>query len=437
MMGMLNRVIISAESHDGRGIGDLSGKKVFLENALLGEEVNFTYTKRHNNFDEGEVIEVIKASNLRTEPKCRHFAICGGCSLQHMKTAAQVAFKQNVLLEQLHHFGGTTPLEILPPLNSIPWGYRHKARLSAKFVHKKHKVLVGFHEKQGRYIADLQVCEILHPSIGPKLSELSELIASLTIYQFVPQIEIAVGENFSALVFRHLKDLASEDIAKLQKFGEQLGFAIYLQPEGVESIHCISKTPAELLSYNLPDHNLELFFHPTDFTQINQYINKNLVTRVLELLEPNQQDIILDLFCGLGNFTLPLAKHCSGVVGVEGDMKMVMRATSNASHNKITNAKFYKADLAKDCSNEVWSKQKFAKIVLDPPRTGAIDVVKDIEKYHAKKIIYVSCNPATLARDTKELIRQGYILQKAGVIDMFPHTKHVEALALFQKYKNR
>lgn len=432
MMGMLNRITVSALTHDGRGIGDIKGKKVFLENALPGEEVTFTFTSRRSNYDEGKVIEVITSSALRAVPKCPHFDICGGCSLQHMQSDAQIAFKQSVLLEQLRHFGDVEPKEIMPPIVGTPWGYRYKGRLSVKFVIKKNKVLLGFHEKQGRYIADLNSCAVLHPTIGEKIPELRDLIASLSIYQFIPQIEIAIGDNFNALVFRHLQDFTAEDLNKLIKFGNDLSFAIYLQPKGIESIHCITQQQNELLSYNLPAQNIELFFHPTDFTQINQTINKTMVSRVLELLNPKPNEAILDLFCGLGNFTLPLARLCEKIVGVEGDAKMVMRAGSNAAHNKITNASFYKADLTKDISNEFWAKQKFAKILLDPPRTGALEIVNDIGKFGAEKIVYVSCNPATLARDAKVLVNSGYTLLKAGVMDMFPHTKHVEALAVFQ-----
>lgn len=430
---MLNRIIINSLTHDGRGIGEINGKKVFLENALPGEEVVFDITKHHSSFDEGKVLEIIKPSEVRQVPKCPHFDICGGCSLQHMSSLAQIAFKQDVLLEQLAHFAGVIPKEVISPIIGPIWSYRNKARLSTKFVSKKNKVLVGFHEKQGRFIADLQSCAILHPAIGEKLVELAQLISSLSIYQFIPQVEIAIGDNFKALIFRILKDANSEDIEKLLKFGKEFGFVIYLQPNGNNSIFAITEIPDDLLSYTLTDLDIKLFFQPTDFTQVNQEINKQMVARVLELLGPKPDEQILDLFCGLGNFTLPIAKYCGKIVGVEGDSQMVMRAKTNAHYNKIINAEFYKADLTKDLASEPWARQKFNKILLDPPRTGAFEVVANIEKFQAKKIVYVSCNPATLARDAKELSRQGYELIKVGVMDMFPHTKHVEAIAVFSK----
>lgn len=422
---------IDSLSHDGRGVARVNGKTIFIENALPNEKVSFIYTKRHNNYDEGKTLEIIDPSSERVLPKCPYFGICGGCSLQHLKHELQIKLKQQTLLEQLQHFGGVAPQTILLPLMGPIWHYRNKARLSAKQVQKKNKVLVGFHEKKGRYIADIESCEILHQSVGEKIKDLSQLISNLSISTFIPQIEVAATENTTGLIFRHLKEFSSADLELLKNFGNEHNFKIYLQPQGVESIHTLNDEPP-YLSYKLPTQNIELLFHPTDFTQTNHAINQKLVTQALELLAPQSDDTILDLFCGIGNFSLAFAKKCAKIVGIEGDALMVKRALENAQYNNCTNVKFYSADLTKDL-NFSWTQQKFNKILLDPPRTGALEIIKLITKFQPQKILYVSCNPATLARDTKELIAQNFTLTHAGIIDMFPHTKHAETIALFTR----
>lgn len=420
---------IESISHDGRGISHINGKTIFIENALPNEKVNFIYTKRHNNYDEGKALTIIEQSCERATPKCPHFGECGGCSLQHLTHNLQIKLKQQTLLEQLKHFGNVIPQNLLPPITGPIWHYRNKARLSVKYVQKKNKVLVGFHEKNGRYIAEIETCVILQQSVGEKIKELSNLISNLSIFASIPQIEVAVTQATTALVFRHLKEFNSADLELLQKFAIDHHFKIYLQPQKVESIHTLN-IASQYLSYKLPTQNIELFFHPTDFTQTNHALNQKLVTTAIELLSPKVNDEILDLFCGIGNFSLALASKCTKVIGIEGSEIMVKRAQANATHNKIENTEFYCADLTQELYHS-WTTQKFHKIILDPPRTGALEIIKSIAKFNAVKILYVSCNPATLARDTKELIAQNYTLTHAGIIDMFPHTKHAEAIALF------
>jgi 23S rRNA (uracil1939-C5)-methyltransferase len=432
------KALITSISHDGRGITHVDGKIVFVEGALPEEEVRFIYGKRHKNFDEAFAAEIIKPAATRVTPKCRHFGICGGCNLQHMESGTQLALKQNSMLEQLEHFGQIAPQEILPPITGPIYGYRCKARLSVKFVTKKNKVLVGFHEKNGRFIADIAACPILHDSVATKITELAQLISGLSTFQYIPQIEIAVGNKEPALVLRHLKEFSQDDLKLLKNFAKEFNFKIYLQPKGKESVHCLTDENL-YLNYSIDkntDNKCELLFHPCDFTQVNQEINQKMIAQVIELLEPQKSDSILDLFCGLGNFTIPLAKRCARIIGIEGDNEMVKRGQENAAYNNVDNANFHKCDLAQEAekiAQESWAKLQFDKILLDPPRTGALEIVKLLPKLNPKKIVYVSCNPSTLARDAKELAIQNYTLTKIGIIDMFPHTSHVETIALFCK----
>ena len=392
------------------------------------EVVNFEYTRKHKSYDEGTVTEIIQASPDRVIPECPYFTICGGCSLQHLNHSKQIALKAEMLQEQLAHFGNIKSKTILEPITGPVWEYRSRARLSAKYV-KKQKLLVGFHEKNGRFVADIDSCAILHKNVGQKISELKILVRSLSIYEHVPQIEVATANNTTALIFRILQTPTAEDLELFKNFGTLHNMRIYLQPGGVDTVHCIN-SDEQYLNYKLPSYNLELLFQPTDFTQINQEINQQMVTRALDFLNPESHETILDLFCGLGNFTLPIAQKCKNIVGVEGSSQMTKRAQFNAEHNQIKNALFYSADLSKELLAS-WAQQKYDKILLDPPRTGALEICKQIKKFGAKKIIYISCNPATLARDAKELAEHGYKLKKTGIIDMFPHTSHAEAIAEF------
>ena len=429
------RAHIESLSHEGRGVARLEGKTVFIEGALPGEEVMFKYVAQQKRYDEGVAIEVLEASPDRVEPRCPHFGVCGGCSLQHMHPAKQILAKQQIMLDHFKHIGGgIVPKEIVEPLTGDLWGYRRKARMGAKFVAKKESVLVGFREKRSGFLADLNQCDVLHPVVGQKITALRELIAGLSIYSRLPQIEVAMGDDVVALVFRHLEPLSGADLGQLADFGKANGIHIYLQPKGPDSIHLL--WPEEsTLSYRLPEYDLEMLFKPSDFTQVNSSINQKMISRAIEWLDPQPQERVLDLFCGLGNFTLPLARKSEHVVGVEGEDQLVERGRENANHNGLANVEFYGADLSKEPHEQPWFGSGFDKILLDPPRSGAFDIVKYLPKFGASKIVYVSCNPATLARDAEVLVNEGYKLKKAGVMDMFPHTTHVESIALFEKAK--
>ncbi len=426
---------IHALSHDGRGIATIDKKTTFIAGALPEESVTYRIHQKKTTYAEGEAVDILKPSGDRVTPPCQHFGLCGGCSLQHMSVSMQTSLKEKTLLEQLTHFGKVTPAEVLAPLQSAGTGYRRKARLGVRFVIKKDKMLVGFREKSSRYLADLSTCAVLHPDVGQRLETLAELVRSLDAYMEIPQIEVAIGDTTVALVFRHMSPLSSSDLDKLTAFGEQYEFHIYLQPNPPAPVS--KHYPAdgnERLTYTLPDFQLEFLFHPLDFTQINLDINRLMVKQAVNLLELNSEDTVLDLFCGIGNFTLPIARHAKEVVGIEGAEEMTVRANNNARHNNINNAQFFAANLMAPPAGAPWIKRKYDKILLDPPRAGAIEMLPFIAQLNAKRIVYVSCNPATLARDAGELVHQyGYQLQKVGIMNMFPHTSHIEAMAVFEK----
>lgn len=427
--------LVHALSHDGRGIATIEKKTTFISGALPGETVTYRLTQKRSTYNEATLIDIIQAAPERVTPPCQHFGVCGGCSLQHMSMDTQIQLKQQTLLDQLKHFGHVTPGTILPPLSATSLGYRRKARLGAKFVIKKDKMLVGFREKSSNYLADLERCVVLHPEVGDRLTDLSQLIRSLDLYQHIPQIEVAIGDTDVALVFRHLEPLSQTDREKLICFGKKHQFHIYLQPNSpaeVEKIWPPESTPR--LTYTLPDEDLTFLFHPLDFTQINLDINRLMVSQAIDLLALSPSENVLDLFCGIGNFTLPIARHAGHVVGVEGGVEMVTRAADNAKHNKIENANFYAANLQAPPTDAPWMKQTYHKVLLDPPRTGAKEILPFIAACSPQRIVYVSCNPATLARDAGELVNQfGYQLTQVGIINMFPHTAHIEAMAVFDK----
>jgi 23S rRNA (uracil1939-C5)-methyltransferase len=431
---MDDKIKITSFSHDGRGIAHLNNKIIFLAGGLPDEEVEFKYTRKHTNYDEGVVTSVINPSPYRTEPPCPHFGNCGGCNLQYISAEGQITYKEHALLEQLERFGHIKPEKALPPLTGPSYGYRRKARLGVKFVIKKNKVLVGFREQNGRFIADLQSCKILEVSVGTIIDKLSVLITNLISCDTIPQIEVAIGDDAVGLVFRHMKKLPQSDIEQLIEFAEEHKLRIYLQPKGADSVHLLFPKDDEFyLHYDLPKYNLKLAFHPSDFVQINSKINEAMISSAIKLLDPQANETILDLFCGLGNFTLPFSKYCQNIVGIEGDSKMVERAKENAKQNNISNADFYCADLTQAIETFAWNKQKFSKIILDPPRSGAIEIINTLMDFSAQKILYISCNPATLARDAAILVAHGYKFECAGIVDMFPQTKHIEAIALFVK----
>ncbi len=426
-------ITIDNLSHDGRGVGRVEGKAVFVQGALPGERVEFEYLERRKDFDIGLCVEVLEACADRVEPGCAHFNLCGGCSLQHMSPEAQIAAKQTQLLSNFAHLGKVTPAEILPPLTGPHWGYRRKARMGVRYVIKKEKMLVGFREKRSGYLAELEQCPVLHPRIGEHLQELAGLLASLEAYLRIPQLEVAVDDTRAAIVVRNLDPLSEVDAQRLRDYAEQSGNAIFLQPGGPDTVAPLWPEQVEL-AYTLPAYDLRMVFEPTDFTQVNLDINRAMLDHALGLLDPQPGERILDLFCGLGNFTLPLARRASAVVGVEGDAGLIERARANAARNGISNAEFHCADLAKELEGASWWSKGFDKVLLDPARSGALEALPYIARLGVKRIVYVSCNPATLARDAGELVHtHGYRLLKAGVMDMFPHTAHVESIALFEK----
>lgn len=426
---------IHALSHDGRGIAIIQNKTTFLAGGLPDETVTYKINQKKSTYMEGEVIDILKASPDRVTPPCPHFGICGGCSLQHMGITTQTKLKEQTLLEQLTHFGKVRPKALLAPLTASSLGYRRKARLGVRFVIKKDKLLIGFREKSSRYLADLSKCLVLHPKVGEKFPELAVLIRSLDCYQHIPQIEVAMGDDTVALVFRHMQPLTVDDTHKLIQFGEQHGFHIYLQPNPPANIHKIyPRDNNERLTYSLPDQGLEFLFHPLDFTQINLEMNRLMVTQALSLLELTPEESALDLYCGIGNFTLPMAKQARWVTGVEGAQEMTVRANTNAAHNGIMNVDFHAANLMEPPANAIWMQKHYDKVLLDPPRAGAEAMIAPIAAFKPKKIVYVSCNPATLARDAGKLVNEhGYCLQKVGIMNMFPHTSHIEAMAVFEK----
>ena len=426
---------IHALSHDGRGIATIDGKTTFLNGGLPTETVTYRINQKRATFNEGDALDILQASAERVEPPCQHAGICGGCSLQHMSPTLQIELKQQTLLDQLKHFGQVVPENILAPLHANSIGYRRKARLGVRFVIKKDKVLVGFREKKSRYLADLESCKVLHPKVGENFEALRALITSLDAIQDIPQIEVAIGDTDAALVVRHMKPLSEGDTQKLLAFGKEHGFHLYLQPNSPLPITCLyPEQSAERLSYTLPDQQLAFLFHPLDFTLINLEMNRLMVNQALDLLALKDNETVLDLFCGIGNFTLPMARFAKHVTGVEGGEEMVVRANANAAHNGIQNVDFHAANLMAPPTEAPWIKQHYDKILLDPPRAGAKELLPFIDQLGATRIVYVSCNPATLARDAGELVQKyGFRLTHAGIMNMFPHTSHIEAMAVFTK----
>ncbi len=423
---------IDSASHDGRGLSQIDGKRVFIQGALPGELVEAEITRRRKSFDEGRVQQVLRASPFRVTPKCASSERCGGCSQQYLDSNEQIKLKQSVLLEQLDHFGGLQPNKILPPVIGPYYGYRCKARLGVRYVVKREEVLVGFREKGNSFITDIEQCPVMDPRVGDKIMSLRHLLNTMDAKRLIPQIEVAMGDSAAALVFRHLEPLTDKDQATLIEFGQTKNLHIYLQSGGLSTVHKIwPDDKDERLSYKLDEFNLELQFHPMDFTQVNPFINKQAVSLAVNYLAPVASDKILDLFCGLGNFTLPLAHSGANVTGVEGGAAMVERGYENAAINKLKNVEFYAADLFKPFDGQPWFHNNYNKLLIDPPRTGALEVVSAMEKLQPEKIVYVSCNPATLARDAGILKDKGYNLDAAGVLDMFPHTSHVESIAIF------
>ena len=417
------------------GVAHVDGKVVFLEGGITGERVLFARRKSRGRFDVGVVTQVLKESALRTSPGCRYFGVCGGCAMQHVDAFAQVAAKQRVLEDNLERLGKVRPERILPPIVGPSWGYRTRARLSVHYVEKKGGVLVGFHEKRSSFVADTLSCEVLPASLARLIPALRALFTSMKLRNRLPQLEVAVGDAVTAFVLRNLEPIPDEDAAKLRDFADRHAIQWWLQPSGPESAAPFYPTDSPPLDYTLPEFALRLRFGPTEFTQVNVAVNRALVRRAVELLDPREGERVADLFCGLGNFSLPLATRGAHVIGMEGSDSLVRRATDNASVNGLADrAEFVTWDLFADAPGAMARLGRIDKLLVDPPRDGALEICKALAEDGPERIVYVSCSPSTLARDAGVLVNvKGYRLVAAGVVNMFPHTGHVESVALFQK----
>jgi 23S rRNA (uracil1939-C5)-methyltransferase len=439
-----NKLFIKSLDMDARGVGHMEnedgsqGKVVFVEGALPGETVSFTSFKKKKNWEMARMDALHHESPMRVQPKCVHFEMCGGCSMQHLEPTAQVAIKQRVLEDNLQHIGKVRPLTVMRPLYGPTWGYRYRARLSVRHVAKKDAVLVGFKEKKSIFVADIQSCQILPKHVSDLLLPLRALIGSLTLFNQIPQIEVAIGEGVTALVLRIMAPLAGDDDVKLKAFADQHKIQFWLQTKGPETAAPYYPLDREL-HYLLPEFGIKMPFKPVDFTQVNHYINRVLVVKALRLLEVQPEDRVADLFCGLGNFTLPLATQAREVVGIEGATSLTERALDNAKANGLSDkTTFYTRNLFEVTAAHLIELGKFDRLLVDPPRDGAMalsEALVELSQTRAdllpKRIVYVSCSPSTLARDAGILVNAGYVLNKAGVVNMFPHTSHVESMAVF------
>lgn len=428
-------VDILSLDHEGHGVARVDGKVTFVDGALAGERAEISIYRKHAKYNSANAVAILKASAQRATPRCPHYGRCGGCSMQHLDPAAQVAAKQRVLEENLARIGKVKPETILRTLHGPTWGYRHRARLSVRRVDKKGGVLVGFHEKRSSFIADMRQCEVLAPAVSALILPLRALITELSNSDRIPQIEVAVGEHVTVLVFRLLEPWSDDDAIKVRTFADAHRVQIWEQHKGPETARPFWPDIAPELSYSLPEFGLVMPFRPTEFTQVNAAINRALVSRALRLLDPRPGERIADLFCGLGNFTLPIAGRGADVLGIEGSAELVARARENALRNGLRNARFVVDNLFEMTPEKFAALGHFDKLLIDPPRSGAIDVVKSLPGTDApRRIVYVSCDPATLARDAEVLVHvKGYRLLAAGVANMFPHTAHVESIALFER----
>ena len=430
-----NIVTIESLDQEGRGVAHHEGKVIFIEGALTGERVTYSSYRKKPSFELAKVDKILRQSFMRVQPKCVHFDVCGGCSMQHLEERAQVAVKQRILEDNLQRIGKVKPERILPPIYGETWGYRQRARLSVRHVLKKNRTLVGFHEKSSRYVADMQHCEILPPKIAGLLPLLGLMNESLSVRDQVPQIELAVGEHVDVLVLRIMQPLSPADEVIIKGFADEHQVQFWLQTKGPETVVPFYPLDAPALSYGMPEFKITMPYAPTDFTQVNSTLNRLMVSRALRLLEPQRDERIADFFCGLGNFTLQIARSGAQVMGVEGSATLVKRAAQNAAFNGLADNTSFSAMNLFEMTGEALSRLgHFDKWLIDPPRDGAMELVKSIGEDGPWRIVYVSCNPATLARDAEELVNvKGYVIKAAGVMNMFPHTSHVESIAVFEK----
>jgi 23S rRNA (uracil1939-C5)-methyltransferase len=461
-LGEIQEADVVDLAHDGRGVARVDGKAVFIEGALPGERVRFRIFKRRRQLDEAGLVEVLTPSPDRVVPKCPHFGLCGGCSLQHLSPAAQLAAKQHQLLENLERIGRVRPERVLDPLRGPEWGYRRRARLGVKYVHKKGRVLSGFRERDKPYVADLRRCEVILERFATLPEDLATLVGTLALREDIPQVEVAAGDGGgghphavytgaagadavhtgaagadalgpAALVFRVMKPVPADDVDKLLAFGAKHGVQIFLQTGGLETVKPL-RNDYPPLTYSVDENRVTLEFGPVDFIQVNRDINASMVTAAIELLKPGSSDSVLDLFCGLGNFTLSLGARAAKVVGVEGDAVLVDKARANAQRNGIGNAQFHVDNLFEPQGLGTWADDPYDLVLLDPPRAGASEIMIRMAHWRPRRVVYISCHPGSLARDAAILVEgQGFKLIGAGVMDMFPHTTHVESIAVFER----
>ncbi|HEU4530688.1 MAG TPA: 23S rRNA (uracil(1939)-C(5))-methyltransferase RlmD [Steroidobacteraceae bacterium] len=428
----LEDLILSIDALDaeGRGVArNPDGKVVFVEGALPGERVAARKISGKRKFDLARATQILGPSPGRREPRCPHFGVCGGCATQHADERTQMAAKQRWLEDNLERIGKVCPESLLPIVYGPEWGYRRRARLSVRRVPSRGGVLVGFRERRSSYIAQMNECHVLPEPVSRLIPEMKALVEKLSVRERVPQIELAIGDNATALVFRHLALLTESDKALLREFSENRGIHVWLQPGGPETAHPLHPAASELY-YELPEFGVRIGFRPTDFTQVNHAVNRSLVARAVRLLDPQPGERVADLFCGLGNFSLPLSRRGAQVVGLEGNRELVERARQNAAANGLA-AQFEAMDLSKP---NLEPYAPFGKILLDPPREGAVEIVKSLPAQWPRRIVYVSCDPATLARDAGILVHtKGFRCAAAGVVNMFPHTAHVESIAWFER----
>ncbi|HKO89036.1 MAG TPA: 23S rRNA (uracil(1939)-C(5))-methyltransferase RlmD [Burkholderiales bacterium] len=423
--------IIESLDREGRGVAHVEGKAIFIEGALPGEEVEYSSYRKKANYEQAQTVRVLRQSAARTTPKCVYFGVCGGCAMQHIEPRTQVAAKQRVLEDAFRHIGKVRPERMLPPVHGMPWDYRHRARLSVRMVQKKGGVLVGFHEKRSSFVADMRYCEVLPDAIARLIEPLRKLVGALSIRERLPQIEVAIGAEVQVLVLRVIESPSPADEILLKAFADQYRIQFWLQTKGPETAQPFYPLDSSPLYYALPEFDVRIFFSPTDFTQVNHAVNTILVRRAMALLDPQPGERVLDLFCGLGNFTLPIARSGAEVTGIEGHAGLVSRAAANANANGLR-AQFEVANLFEEAACARLPQAD--KWLLDPPREGAVEVVKAIGERGPHRIVYVSCDPATIARDAEMLVHtKGFALRAAGVVNMFPHTAHVESIALFER----
>ncbi len=427
---------IESIDHEGIGVAHVDGKVIFIEGGITGERVAFARRRSRGNFDLGTVTEVLVESSQRVRPRCAYFGTCGGCAMQHVDAAAQVAAKQRVLEDNLARIGKVSPETILPPIHGPAWGYRQRARIGVHYVAKKGGVLVGFHERKSSFVADVRSCEVLPPAVSALIVPLREMFTTLALRERMPQVELAVGEAVTILVLRNLDPVGEEDCAKLRAFADRHGIQWWFQPKGPDTAYPFYPENSPALDYRLPEFGLTVSFRPTEFTQVNAAVNRTLVKRAVDLLDPRPGERVGDLFCGLGNFTLAIASRGATAVGMEGAASLVARGEENARANGLEGlASFIAFDLYADAPGALARLGPVDRLLIDPPRDGAMEICKSLPEAGApSRIVYVACSPSTLARDAGVLVNvKGYRLLAAGVVNMFPHTGHVESIAVFSR----